>query len=302
MLVKAWCSYDAVGFVQEPLLGSDKSRLTSYGLTTMVLFIFNRFEVEHPLEALAHFFTYFKNFNWKRFVLTLYGPVNVATATTTTTTIPASAVAGQDGSSSSGGENGGAGGSNGGGGGVGSGGGAGGGNSKGLPAVTGGDDAGVPHISFAAAAAACKFTPLLPLEVVEHHHATMQQCKATSAGKLSAHSDAAARFQARHVNILDPLDDTNNIGRSVSKLGALEMAHAFASGRPTRPDPIRQPAVRLQSACLHAFLWPSSPSPRRFAAVAVVVVVVVVVVAVVLMHVSVACLPPTCPRVPAKTR
>lgn len=173
LLVKAWCRYDAVGFVQEPLLGSDKSRLTSYGLTTMVLYIFNRFEIDHPLEALAHFFTYFKDFNWKRNVLTIFGPIK------TTVTI---------------------------------------------------GKTGTTNISFATCKANCKFTPRLSMKIIERHHSIMLECKKASAGKLSAHNDSLTRFQHRHVNILDPLDDANNIGRSVNKPGLLEMAHAFASG------------------------------------------------------------------------
>jgi hypothetical protein len=222
LLIKAWCRYDALGFVQEPLLGSDRSRLSSYGLTTMVLFIFNRFDIAHPLEALAHFFTYFKAFNWKRHVLTIFGPVDIqqpapgassggsssngsvaygtnsngsSNGSSTATSDPTAAVSID---------------------GVGSGGG-------------GGDNTN--HISHLAAQAACKFTPRLPVKVIEEHHRMMIECKVASAGKLTAHSDATPpRFPARHVNLLDPLDDSNNIGRSVNQTGVMEMAVAFAAG------------------------------------------------------------------------
>jgi len=166
LLIKAWCSYDAVGFVQEPLLGSDKSRLTSFGLTTMVLFIFNRFEISHPLVALAHFFTYFKGFNWKRNVLTVYGPVAARA-----------------------------------------------------------DGAG---ISLASAVRACKFTPLLPQNIFQRFHKIFKECRPSSL--VPGGDTSSQRFPSRHVNILDPLDDSNNIGKSVNKTGVIEMALAFSSG------------------------------------------------------------------------
>ena len=58
----------------------------------------------------------------------------------------------------------------------------------------------------------------------------MTECKAAALGKVNDHSDIASRFQKRYVNLLDPLDDLNNIGKGVNKQGVLEMKHAFASG------------------------------------------------------------------------
>ena len=68
LIIKAWCRFDSVAFVQEPILASQKSKLSSYCVSILVLHLFNVFDISHPLDAFTRFFRVYAHFDWKRFV------------------------------------------------------------------------------------------------------------------------------------------------------------------------------------------------------------------------------------------
>ena len=68
LIIKTWCRFDSTGFVQEPILASQKSKLSSYCVSILVLHLFNVFDISHPLEAFTRFFRVYAHFDWKRSV------------------------------------------------------------------------------------------------------------------------------------------------------------------------------------------------------------------------------------------
>jgi hypothetical protein len=69
--VKAWCYYES------RLLGAHHGLISTYGLETLVLYIFNVYHaaLRTPLEVLHRFLEAFAAFDWDRYCLSLRGPV-----------------------------------------------------------------------------------------------------------------------------------------------------------------------------------------------------------------------------------
>ena len=80
--------------MDEPILGSDRARLSSYALCVLVLRMFNtkrgREFIKHPLDAFAMFFEEYMDFPWKQLAVTIHGSTELSTLLPTTTTINSS--------------------------------------------------------------------------------------------------------------------------------------------------------------------------------------------------------------------
>ncbi len=76
-LLKAWCRFESGRFVAEPILGADKSRMSSYCLCILLLSVFNTYAVKTPLHAFVYFFRMFCDVqSWaKGEAVTIFGRV-----------------------------------------------------------------------------------------------------------------------------------------------------------------------------------------------------------------------------------
>uniref|UniRef100_A0A7N0U3C5 Polymerase nucleotidyl transferase domain-containing protein n=1 Tax=Kalanchoe fedtschenkoi TaxID=63787 RepID=A0A7N0U3C5_KALFE len=71
ILIKAWCYYES------RILGAHHGLISTYGLETLVLYIFHIFNntFKGPLEVLYRFLEFFSKFDWENYCVSLLGPV-----------------------------------------------------------------------------------------------------------------------------------------------------------------------------------------------------------------------------------
>ncbi|XP_052176188.1 uncharacterized protein LOC127790643 [Diospyros lotus] len=71
ILIKAWCYYES------RILGAHHGLISTYGLETLVLYIFHLFhsKLNGPLAVLYRFLDYFSKFDWDNYCISLTGPV-----------------------------------------------------------------------------------------------------------------------------------------------------------------------------------------------------------------------------------
>ena len=73
LLIKGWCFYEG------KLMGSNVGLMASYTLEILVIFLFNIYydDIQNEFDGFEKFFELMKKFNWERNVLTLYGIISV---------------------------------------------------------------------------------------------------------------------------------------------------------------------------------------------------------------------------------
>ncbi|KAF1865345.1 hypothetical protein Lal_00004719 [Lupinus albus] len=73
ILIKAWC------FHESRIIGANRGLISSYALEVLVLYIFHIysdiFEFSGPLEVLFRFLDFFSKFDWKNYIVSLFGPI-----------------------------------------------------------------------------------------------------------------------------------------------------------------------------------------------------------------------------------
>ncbi|KAK9920272.1 hypothetical protein M0R45_028830 [Rubus argutus] len=74
ILIKAWCYYES------RILGAHHGLISTYGLETLVLYIFHLFHtsLNGPLAVLYKFLDYFSKFDWDNYCISLNGPVRIS--------------------------------------------------------------------------------------------------------------------------------------------------------------------------------------------------------------------------------
>ncbi|KAI3676189.1 hypothetical protein L1987_85790 [Smallanthus sonchifolius] len=74
ILIKAWCYYES------RTLGAHVGLISTYGLETLVLYIFHVFHLtlDGPLSVLYKFLEYFSTFDWDNYGISLMGPVRLS--------------------------------------------------------------------------------------------------------------------------------------------------------------------------------------------------------------------------------
>nr|XP_043621209.1 uncharacterized protein LOC122592941 isoform X2 [Erigeron canadensis] len=74
ILIKAWCYYES------RTLGAHVGLISTYGLETLVLYIFHVFHMilDGPLSVLYKFLEYFSMFDWDNYGISLMGPVRLS--------------------------------------------------------------------------------------------------------------------------------------------------------------------------------------------------------------------------------
>ncbi len=84
LLVKCWCLNESRKYCGYSVMGSKNGMLSSYALSVMVLYIFNKNDIlDHPFDVLRSFLCTFSTFAWDEFILTVNGliPINSINAT-----------------------------------------------------------------------------------------------------------------------------------------------------------------------------------------------------------------------------
>jgi syndecan 1 len=73
ILIKAW------GFYEGRVLGAHHALISTYALETLVLYVLNAYheELSTPLEVLHKFLTYFADFEWDAYAVSIHGPVRL---------------------------------------------------------------------------------------------------------------------------------------------------------------------------------------------------------------------------------
>ena len=76
MLLKSWMTYES------SLLGSQLACMATYGLYTLVIYVFNNYglrdgkpQFKNEIEFFKKFFQIFCEFDWDKYMITIYGPV-----------------------------------------------------------------------------------------------------------------------------------------------------------------------------------------------------------------------------------
>ncbi|KAL4310472.1 hypothetical protein GQ457_01G035670 [Hibiscus cannabinus] len=74
ILIKAWCYYES------RILGAHHGLISTYGLETLVLYIFHLFHssLDGPLAVLYRFLDYFSKFDWEKYCISLNGPIHLS--------------------------------------------------------------------------------------------------------------------------------------------------------------------------------------------------------------------------------
>ncbi|TYI91616.1 hypothetical protein E1A91_D02G005300v1 [Gossypium mustelinum] len=74
ILIKAWCYYES------RILGAHHGLISTYGLETLVLYIFHLFHsfLDGPLAVLYKFLDYFSKFDWENYCISLNGPIPIS--------------------------------------------------------------------------------------------------------------------------------------------------------------------------------------------------------------------------------
>ncbi|XP_050383505.1 uncharacterized protein LOC126800227 [Argentina anserina] len=155
ILIKAWCYYES------RILGAHHGLISTYGLETLVLFIFHLFHssLNGPLAVLYKFLDYFSKFDWDNYCISLNGPVRISSLPELLAEMP---------------DNGGA-------------------------------------------------DLLLSNEF-------LRSCVDRFSVPSRGYEAVPRTFQPKHLNIVDPLKENNNLGRSVSKGNFYRIRSAFTYG------------------------------------------------------------------------
>lgn len=76
MLLKSWMTYES------SLLGSQLACMATYGLYTLVIYVFNNYglrdgqlQFKNEIQFFNKFFEIFGEFDWDKYMITIYGPV-----------------------------------------------------------------------------------------------------------------------------------------------------------------------------------------------------------------------------------
>jgi hypothetical protein len=72
LMLKSWMTYDG------NLLGSHAANMATYALYIQIIFLLNNFhtELKTPLDVFYKYFSFFSSFDWERYMLSVYGPIN----------------------------------------------------------------------------------------------------------------------------------------------------------------------------------------------------------------------------------
>ncbi|XP_062004077.1 uncharacterized protein LOC133721471 [Rosa rugosa] len=155
ILIKAWCYYES------RILGAHHGLISTYGLETLVLFIFHLFHtsLNGPLAVLYKFLDYFSKFDWDNYCISLNGPVRISSLPELLAEMP--------------------------------------------------DNGGGDLLLSSEFLRSCVDRFSVPSRGYETNYRT---------------------FQPKHLNIVDPLKENNNLGRSVSKGNFYRIRSAFTYG------------------------------------------------------------------------
>lgn len=77
ILIKSWCLYES------HILGSQNGNLCSYAIEIMILYVLNNYYDEccAPLDVLRIFVRSFSSFEWDKEILSIFGPIPIASYT-----------------------------------------------------------------------------------------------------------------------------------------------------------------------------------------------------------------------------
>lgn len=172
ILIKAWCYFES------RTLGAHVGLISTYGLETLVLYIFHVFHIEldGPLSVLYKFLEYFSTFDWDNYGISLMGPVRLSEVPRIVAERPP--------------------------------------NSNDL----------LLNVGFLRRCSETLSVPMRPRDV----------------------------FSKKHLNIVDPLNDRNNLGRSVSQGNFFRIRSAFGYGARKLEQILTSPGAKLTEE-LHAF-------------------------------------------------
>ncbi|GJQ97480.1 hypothetical protein Tco_0008619 [Tanacetum coccineum] len=172
ILIKAWCYFES------RTLGAHVGLISTYGLETLVLYIFHVFHIEldGPLSVLYKFLEYFSTFDWDNYGISLMGPVRLSEMPRIVAERPP--------------------------------------NSNAL----------LLNVGFLRRCSETLSVPMRPRDV----------------------------FSKKHLNIVDPLNDRNNLGRSVSQGNFFRIRSAFGYGARKLEQILTSPGDKLTEE-LHAF-------------------------------------------------
>ncbi|XP_024967515.1 uncharacterized protein LOC112507255 isoform X3 [Cynara cardunculus var. scolymus] len=173
ILIKAWCYFES------RTLGAHVGLISTYGLETLVLYIFHVFHmaIEGPLSVLYKFLEYFSAFDWDKYGISIMGPIRLSELPRIVVERPP--------------------------------------NSNNL---------------------------LLKVGFLRH-------CSKT----LSVPMRSGDVFSKKHLNIVDPLNDHNNLGRSVSQGNFFRIRSAFGYGARKLAEILMTPEDNLTKELLSFF-------------------------------------------------
>jgi hypothetical protein len=85
LLIKAWCLNESCRYNPSivSIIGSKQGMLSSYSLSILILYLFNKFttNLNHPFSVLRSFLFTYSGFQWDKYVLTLDGPIPIQNGT-----------------------------------------------------------------------------------------------------------------------------------------------------------------------------------------------------------------------------
>ncbi|GMI64477.1 hypothetical protein like AT3G51620 [Hibiscus trionum] len=199
ILIKAWCYYES------RILGAHHGLISTYGLETLVLYIFHLFHssLDGPLAVLYKFLDYFSKFDWEKYCISLNGPIHLSSLPDIVVETP---------------EN-------------------------------GGRDL------------------LLSIDF-------LSECAEMFSVPSRGFETNSRTFPQKHLNIVDPLRENNNLGRSVSKGNFYRIRSAFTYGARKLGQILSQPEESIRDE-LHKFFsntldrhgngqWPDVQDPAPF--------------------------------------
>ncbi|XP_023745471.1 uncharacterized protein LOC111893647 isoform X1 [Lactuca sativa] len=173
ILIKAWCYFES------RTLGAHVGLISTYGLETLVLYIFHVFHtsLDGPLSVLYKFLEYFSTFDWDKYGISLMGPIRLSELPRIVVERPP--------------------------------------NSNDL---------------------------LLEVGFLRH-----------CSEKFSVPMRPGDLFYKKHLNIVDPLNDHNNLGRSVSQGNFFRIRSAFSYGARKLEQILMAPEDKLSNELLSFF-------------------------------------------------
>jgi hypothetical protein len=192
LLIKCWCLHESRLYCGTPVLGSKEGMLSSYAISVMIMHLFNvNQDLNHPLQVLQFFLNYYQRFPWESHVLTLEGPQPIQWG----------------GSNASVATN----------------------SSNGNTIKESYNGNSIPSVSnMKYGRCSNRFYPML-----ERLGKTIQEIAPTVNENLIQKKklvNPSLRFALRMCNIQDPVDDTNNLGYSVSRNSLALIDRAFQVG------------------------------------------------------------------------